>query len=68
MIGPRTWQLVERRLLASGKVRVTVSIGPARQLHFTMDPKRAGDDDVQAMVDAAVASGRYDALPPRRFE
>ena len=68
MIGPHTWQLVERRLLASGKVRVTVSLAPGRQVHFVMDPNKASDDDVAAMVDSAVHSGRYDALPARNFE
>lgn len=61
------WQLVERRLLASGKVRVTVSIAAGRQLHFTMDPNKATDEHVTAMVDAAIGSGRYDPLPPRSF-
>lgn len=68
MNGPNRWQLVERRLLANGRVRVTVSLGPGRRVHFTMDPSKATDDAVQAMVDAAVSSGRYDPLPARNFE
>lgn len=68
MSEPRSWQLLERKLLASGRVSVTVSIAPGKQVRFVMDPKKATDDHVQAMVDAAIATGRYDELPPRSFE
>lgn len=67
MSEPR-WQLVERRLLASGKVRVVVSLAPGKRVSFQLDPNKATDDNVSAMVDAAVASGRYDELPPRTFD
>lgn len=62
------WVILERRLLASGKVRVTVSIRPGKQVHFTMDPNRADDERVAALVAAAEKSGRFDPLPPRSFD
>lgn len=60
--------LVERRLLANGNVRTVVALAPGKRLSFTTTPRQATDDNLAALVAAAVKTGRFDPLPARSFD
>lgn len=57
--------IIAHRVLPSGMVEVTASIAPAKHIRVIVPRRRSTLEDMQEAVRAAVASGRFESLPPQ---